>query len=256
MAGAMGRQGMTQAPLRMLVTRPEPDAAATLSRLAALDIEGVAAPLMVRETLDISLPPPDGFAAIVLTSANAVRSLLDRKMLDHYRHLPVLAVGDRTAREATEVGFERVSSAAGTVKDLVNAVSLSGLQGPLFYPTGRHQSTDLSKALAPAGVMVVTARLYDMVGVEQLPAPVLEQLGTPALEAVLIYSRRTAEIFVALTGSLPPERRAALCALCLSEAAAEPLLEAHFNRINLADRPDEDAMMTLALAFRRERTAP
>jgi uroporphyrinogen-III synthase len=35
---------------------------------------------------------------------------------------------------------------------------------------------------------------------------------------------------------------------------AEPLLENHFNRISLADRPDEDAMMALALAVAREQT--
>jgi uroporphyrinogen-III synthase len=42
----------------------------------------------------------------------------------------------------------------------------------------------------------------------------------------------------------------------MSEAVAGPLLEARFNRINLADRPDEDAMMALALAFAREQTGP
>ena len=99
MAGAMG-----QPLMRMLVTRPEPDGQLTQARLAALDIEAVATPLMVRQTLDISLPPPDGFAAMVLTSANAVRSLADRGVLDDYRHLPVFAVGDHTAREASD-GF-------------------------------------------------------------------------------------------------------------------------------------------------------
>ena len=63
---------------QMLITRPEPDAQSSLARLQALDIEGVAVPLMERVTLDVSLPPADGFAAVVLTSANAVRTLVDR----------------------------------------------------------------------------------------------------------------------------------------------------------------------------------
>ena len=94
---------------RMLVTRPEPDAQSTLARLQALDIEGVTAPLMERITLDVSLPPADGFAAVVLTSANAVRTLVDRNVVEQYAHLPVLAVGDRTARDAEAAGFARVS---------------------------------------------------------------------------------------------------------------------------------------------------
>src|SRR5690606_37469854 len=39
--------------------------------------------------------------------------------------------------------------------------------------------------------------------------------------------------------------------LCLTEAAAQPLQAAHFNRISLPVRPDEEAMMALTLAFAR-----
>ncbi|MBS3850291.1 uroporphyrinogen-III synthase [Devosia sp. BSSL-BM10] len=239
---------------QMLITRPEPDAQSSLARLQALDIEGVAVPLMERVTLDVSLPPADGFAAVVLTSANAVRTLVDRGVVGDYAHLPVLAVGDRTARDAEQAGFARVSSAAGAFGDLVNAISLSGLKGPLFYPTGKHQSADLAKALAPMGVMVATAKVYDMVAIETLPTGVLAALGDGGIGAVLVYSRRTAEIFAQLAQSLDRAQRQNLGMLCMSEAVAEPLLEAHFNRIGLADRPDEEAMMALALGFARAQT--
>lgn len=251
MAGAVGPIMM-----RMLVTRPEPDAQSSLARLHALDIDAVAAPLMVRQTLDASLPPPDGFAAMVLTSANAVRSLIDRDVIGDYARLPVLAVGDRTAREAEEAGFVKVSSAAGAMGDLVNAIAISGLKGPLFHPTGRHQSGDMAKALAPLGIMVATSKIYDMVAIEALPAEVLGGLSDGSIGAVLAYSRRTAEIFASLADALESPQRRRIAMLCLSEAVAEPLLETHFNRISLADRPDEDAMMALALAVAREQTGP
>lgn len=241
--------------VKMLVTRPEPDAQATLARLDALGISALAAPVMVRQTLDASLPPPDGFTAMVLTSANAVRALAERGVLEQYRHLPVFAVGDRTAREASESGFERVSSAAGALQDLVNAMTIARMRGPIFYPTGKHQSADLAKALAPLGVMVATAKIYDMVAIDALPDHILAGLGGE-IGAVLAYSRRSAEIFATLAASLPRDRRSRLAMLCLSETVAEPLLEARFSRISLADRPDEDAMMALALAFAREQTGP
>lgn len=250
MAGTMGSNIM-----KMLVTRPEPDAQATLARLEALGIEAIAAPLMVRETLDASLPPPDGFTAMVLTSANAVRALIDRGVVAQYQHLPVFAVGDRTAREATQAGFERVSSAAGAFQDLVNAMTIARLRGPIFYPAGKHQSADLAKAVAPLGIMVATSKVYAMVAAEALPDAVLDALGTQ-IGAVLAYSRRSAEIFAQLAADLPRDRRSKLAMLCLSEAVAEPLLEARFNRISLADWPDEDAMMSLALAVAREQTGP
>ena len=250
MAGAMGRFAM-----KMLVTRPEPDAQSSCARLNALGIEALAAPVMVRQTLEVSLPRPDGFTAMVLTSANAVRSLRDRGVLEHYQHLPVFAVGDRTALEARAAGFERVSSAAGALGDLVNAMTIARVPGPIFYPAGKHQSADLAKALAPLGVMVATAKIYDMVPVDALPEAIISALGAE-IGAVLAYSRRSAEIFAGLARDLPRERRNQLGMLCLSEAVAEPLLEARFNRIGLADRPDEDAMMSLALAFAREQTGP
>lgn len=241
--------------MKMLVTRPEPDAQATMARLDALGIEAVLAPLMVRQTLNASLPPPDGFTAMVLTSANAVRSLIDRGVVEQYRHLPVFAVGDHTAREAGEAGFARVSSAAGAFQDLVNAMTIARVPGPILYPAGKHQSADLAKALAPSGVMVATAKVYEMVAAEALPDGVLDQLGHQ-IGAVLAYSRRSAEIFARLAAGLSREARSGLAMLCISEAVAEPLLEARFSRISLADRPDEDAMMTLALAFAREQTGP
>lgn len=239
--------------MRMLVTRPEPDGQSTQARLAALGIEALAAPVMVRQTLDTSLPPADGFTAMVLTSTNALRALAERDMIERYRHLPVFAVGDRTAMEAREAGFSEVVSAAGAFADLVNAMTIARVAGPIFYPAARHQSADLARALAPLGVMVATAKIYEMVAVDALPEDILAQLGD-GIEAVLCYSRRTAQIFARLAESVPEQRRRQLALLCLAEAVAEPLLEAHFSRIALADRPDEEAMMALALAFAREQT--
>lgn len=245
---------MGRLSVKMLVTRPEPDAQSTVARLAALDIEAVAAPMMVRQTLTVSLPPAEGFTAMVLTSANAVRTMVERGVVDRYRQLPVFAVGDRTAREAVQAGFARVSSAAGTVHDLVNAMILAELEGPLFYPTGKHQSADLAKALAPLGIMVVTAKIYEMVAVEALQPQIISALESGDLAAVLVYSRRTATLFAERAEQLAPARRRAIGMLCMSEAVAEPLLAARFNRISLADRADDDAMMALALAFTREQT--
>ena len=56
--------------VRLLVTRPEPDASETAARLRALDIEAVVMPLLFAETLATTLPPTPGFAALAITSAN------------------------------------------------------------------------------------------------------------------------------------------------------------------------------------------
>ena len=91
--------------VKILVTRPEPDAGETVARLGALGIDGIAAPLLERATLHASLPGADGFAGIALTSANALRALEERGALNAFLGLRVFAVGEKTARAAAEFGF-------------------------------------------------------------------------------------------------------------------------------------------------------
>ncbi len=241
---------------RMLVTRPEPDAVATAERLAALDIAAEAQPLLVRAPLPTSLPEAKGFAALAVTSANALRALEERGVIDRYRHLPVFAVGDRTAAEARRHGFAQVTSAGGTLSDLVMLIAHARLEGPVLHPAGQHQSGDLARSLAPFGVMTVSARIYEMVAAEALPEATLASLESGEIGAVLFYSRRTAQVFVALTeGRLSRGRRMQLGMLCLSEQVAEPLIENHFVRVALADTPTDEGMMALALSFARDQNA-
>jgi uroporphyrinogen-III synthase len=240
----------------MLVTRPEPDASDTAARLEALGIRPVLAPLLVHETLRTGLPDPAGFAALALTSANALRALEERGGLAAWRRLPVYAVGHRTAEFARARGFTHVSSAGGSFAALAELLAHAGLGGPIFYATAREATGDLAKSLAPFGVMVITAQVYAMNPLDALPPPVLAGLGDGTIRAVLLYSRRTAETFVRLTAAaLDRAARWRLGMLCLSEAVAEPLLDAHFVRVALADHPGEQAMMGLALSFARDQNA-
>ncbi len=232
--------------VRLLVTRPEPDASETAARLHALDIEAVVDPLLIAELLPTTLPGADGFAALAVTSANALRALHDRGKLPRLLKLPLYAVGDKTAAVARDFGFASVISAGGDFHALVALLAGSGLEGPSLYPSAMHQAGDLAKALAPHGLMVITVPVYAM-----NPAPRLDHTADFAgLDGALFYSRRTAQTFV----SLAPEstERNSLGMLCLSEAVAEPLLAAHFVRVSLADHPSEEAMMALALSFARD----
>jgi uroporphyrinogen-III synthase len=169
----------------MLVTRPEPDASETAARLNALDIETVIDPLLTARTLSTSLPPAEGFAGLAVTSANALRALDDRGDLSGYRGLPLYAVGDRTAAFARRHGFEQVVSAQGNADDLVALLAKAGLKGPILYPAARHQAGRLGKALAPHGIMVITAAVYDMVPATALGETARAGLASGAISAAL-----------------------------------------------------------------------
>jgi uroporphyrinogen-III synthase len=240
----------------MLVTRPEPEAAETAARLAALDIEASLFPVLSHETLSTSLPDPAGFAGVALTSGNALRALDERGALGEFTSLPAFTVGDRTAALAREMGFTQVQSAGGALSDLVDLLAHAGVKGPIFYPTGRDQSGDLAKSLAPFGVMTIATQIYAMNAATELPEQIRGELEDGSIDAVLFYSRRSAETFATLChDKLSRLSRLELGMLCLSENIAEPLVDAHFVRISLADYPSEEAMMALALSFARDRNA-
>lgn len=230
--------------VRLLVTRPEPDASETAARLRALDIDAVVSPLLLARTLTTTLPLASGFTALAITSANALRALDERGEIPRLQTLPVYAVGDRSAAVAREMGFAEVVSAEGNIDDLVALLAAAGVGGPVLYPTARQQAGDLAKALAPHGVMVITSAVYEMHPAQQLGADL------DGLDGALFYSRRTAETFTRLAPAGSDRARPGM--LCLSEAVAAPLLAAHFVRVSLADHPSEEAMMALALSFARE----
>src|SRR5690348_13331331 len=98
-----------------LVTRPEADAQALAEALAARGVEPVIEPLLQIGFREGAAPDLAGAQALLFTSANGARACA---AASPRRDLPVLAVGDATARAARELGYVRVESAGGDVEDL------------------------------------------------------------------------------------------------------------------------------------------
>lgn len=241
----------------ILVTRPHPDAERTAAGLAALGLEPIVAPMLEARFLHPELPHASPFAALAFTSANAVRALAAHPRGERFAGLPVYAVGDHTAAEARAVGFERTLAASGTLDDLCATIIADKPAGPIFYPAPMHQSGDLAGRLAEAGIKVQSSVLYEMRAAAALPSGLGERFVDGAIAGATFYSRRTAEIFADLLSAPRYDfARGGLFCLCLSENVAEPLVEARFPRIGLADAPSHEAMMTLALAFAQDQISP
>ncbi|HEY4199678.1 MAG TPA: uroporphyrinogen-III synthase [Devosiaceae bacterium] len=240
----------------LLVTRPEPDVGATTPKLRALGIDPVSLPLMKRITLAFDPPANSDFAATAVSSVNALRALREQVGLERFRQRPLFTVGDGTAREAEVMGFKDIRSARGRFDDLVQLIGTSQPGGPIFYPAGKHRSGDLARSLEPFGIVVKMTQVYDMVEATEIPDDVIARIEAGDIDGGLFYSRRTAESFVRLIGNrLDLAVRERFGTLCISQNVAGPLLDAHFVRVGLAEHPDEEAMMSLALAFARGQNA-
>jgi len=232
---------------RVLITRPWEDAEPLARRLAAQGHEILIEPML--EIVPRDGPPPDlnGVQALLFTSANGVRAFA---RIHGGRDLPVFAVGDATAGTAREVGFATVASAGGDVQALAVLVAdrCAASDGPLLHVAASARAGDLSGALERRGFAVRRAVLYDA-----RPATGLTEAATGALvggrvDAVLLFSPRTARALVdLLTGAGLRDVCRPVVAACLSEAvaAAADGGEVRWRALRVAARPDQDALIAL-----------
>jgi len=225
--------------MRVLVTRPQPDADDTAAELMARGHDSVVAPL-----LEVTIDAPmvldlSATQAILVTSANGARALA---AATGRRDLPVYAVGNASAMAARASGFDRTESADGNVEALAELVAarLSPDGGALLHVAGTVTAGDLSGMLSNAGYTVNRAVLYRAEPVPHMPAAIVESLRAGVLDAILFYSPRTAAHFVALaTDANLSSECARVAAIALSRAVADKLDALPFAEVRVADSPDQ-----------------
>jgi uroporphyrinogen-III synthase len=228
--------------MRIVVTRSQTDGERTAAALEALGHEVLVAPLMRIEPVAADLAGT--WSAIVITSANALQAV--RTPAD--KTLPVFAVGDRSAEAARRAGFAEVSSANGDVNDLVRLIAARtvGAKTPLLYLAGEDRAGDLVAQLADRGIDAEMKVVYRTIA-EAFPPVLAAALEAGDVDAVLHFSRRSAELFVEgarVSGVAGPAED--VRHLCLSAQVAEPLAGA--TRVSIAARPDERALIALLRA--------
>jgi uroporphyrinogen-III synthase len=226
---------------RILVTRPEPGATQTASRLTAFGLIAVVAPVLSVTTRQLC--PPHRVAATVLTSRNAVASCPSS-----IHGLPVFTVGTATATNAAEAGFTRIFNADGDATALAEliAITLSPTDGPLFLPTGLGQGEDLAASLRQRGFRVLRRIAYHAAGVAVLPGLVANHLRRGDLTAAMFFSGESSHHFVRLLRAAGlGESVRDVEAVSISERAAMPLRPLPWRRISVAAKPNQDAMLAL-----------
>lgn len=229
--------------MRVLVTRPEPEASRTAGALARRGHEAVLAPLFVAEPVAAEIEGP--FAALAVTSPRTIAMMpADRRRA--LTGLPAFAVGDRTAGALADAGFTDIRSAAGDLRALSALVAAAGLPrgARILHPGGEDRAGDLAEALAPSGLAVVSAVVYRMTPAAAWPEAAAKSLADGTLGAVLHYSPRAAEVFrdLCLEGAWVAEARR-LRHVCLSAAVAAMLEPLGPSCVITAQHPDEAALL-------------
>jgi uroporphyrinogen-III synthase len=233
--------------VRILLTRPQADAERTASMLRARGHEVIIAPLLDLEHLSDADLGAGPWAALLLTSGNAVRAIAGHRRRDELRGIRVFTVGDRTAQAMRDCGFADVTSAAGNVNDLAALVA-ARLQPParLLYLAGEERSGDLAGLLRAKNFVVNTVLVYRAVAAADLPRAAAAALAA-GLDGVFHFSRRSAEAYLdaARRSGLLQDALAKPIHYCLSGRIAEPLTAAGAANVRIAARPDEAALIEL-----------
>ena len=212
--------------MRLLVTRPEPDALKLRAVLEEHGHEATVEPLLSVSFDDGEPFDLDGVQALIATSRNALRALKSHPLRGAARKLPLFAVGRATATEGRALGFETVVTGAGTAEELVaHIVSVAEPSaGLLLHLAGDRLAGNLGGELESHGFRVLQPVVYRMRAATALADETIEQLAMGEIDGVILMSPRSASIYVSLI------RKHGLGAVvrgpthfCLSEAIARRL---------------------------------
>jgi uroporphyrinogen-III synthase len=232
--------------MRVLVTRPEPDAVHEAELIAARGHQPVLAPLLEIEFSAAALPLAGAYGLIV-TSRNALRALVSHPDRLAATMLPLYAVGGATAEAAWELGFAEVTAGPGTAKGLAALIvrDVAPEWGPLVHLAGETLACDLEAELGAQGFAVRKAVLYRAVPAKALPAEAVALIASGRPKRVVLMSPQTARTFVALIAKhgLVTQAKSLVC-YCLSEAVAEAAAPLGCE-IRVAARPREEDILAL-----------
>jgi uroporphyrinogen-III synthase len=235
--------------MAVLVTRPHPDDEATAAALRARGYDVLRAPVLRLEPVAFHDDMNARYGAVIVTSANALRSIEPHLKGHRLLELPLFAVGEQTAAAARRAGFTDVISADGDaagLRDLVLAkVKAKQLKkaATLLYLAGADLARDLAGELGEHGLRVVTQTTYKMSPVANLPREVCDAFAANRVEAVLHYSQRSARAFLEAARAGGVEISAlAIPQCCISASVASVVRDAGATQVMVAASPDENAL--------------
>ena len=189
--------------------------------------------------LDPTLPDPATIDRVLLTSAQAAFALAP------YRHLPVHAVGEATARAARRQGALDVYAAGGEWESLAQQVGKAMPQGgAVLHLAGRDTAGDLDGVLTEAGCRYERAVVYEALPSTALAARTRAALLRDGLDAVLLFSPRSARIWRDLVAEADlTDRLDGLVGACLSPSVAAAVEDLPWRDLRTAERRDQAALL-------------
>ena len=230
---------INETPKHIIITRTNPGAGKTALRVENMGLTPIILPaaMVIAKDFEVDI---EGVQALLVTSSNAPQLA---QFDEHLLSIPIYAVGDATMEACITRGFTQVISAGGDASALAVLIAdrLKPEDGKLLHLRGDDVAGDVGGLLRACGFEVINAVCYTTAlnpdFVAQINPILHENSGF-----VMFHSPKGAERFYS---ALDEKKLENWCAICISEAAAQPILTAGFKEIRVASRPNEDAMFDI-----------
>jgi uroporphyrinogen-III synthase len=232
----------------VLLIRPRAQSEATARAIQRLGHRTLIDPVLEIRPVDFSMGELGEVAAVAVTSAHAVPALAAVPA-----RLPVFAVGRATALAAERTLGRKVEVAAGDGRSLAQRIAstMPAAKGVILHLAGAETNPGLAEGLTAAGRRYRRRVVYDAVPTLGLAPATVQALREQRLDAVLLYSPRSARLWVErVRDSGLADRLATVRAVCLSEAVAAELGGSVFHGVHVAAEPDQDALLRCLEATR------
>lgn len=226
---------------RILVTRPQPAAARTARLLQQAGFIADVFSLTQTQSLSPEINMRN-YAAVTITSINALRHA-DSQLIETIKHLPLYAVGIRTAEVAHECGFKTVIEGGGDAVRLAKTMAGHLPQGAeILYLAGRVRQPVFEDRVKAAGLVMQVYDIYDTIPAHPDP----KMITGRSYAAVLLYSGFTASILKNIQENSQVQLfQTDTKFFCIAPRVAELLPPRWKNNSFSADHPDENGIFKL-----------
>jgi uroporphyrinogen-III synthase len=210
--------------MRLLLTRPRQESEALAKTLSRLGHETLIEPLLSIEPVGNAKIRIGNFQALIVTSVNGARALSTHVQADHFRQMPIYAVGQATAEvldrfNVIHAGTEGVA----VLRDRIRH-DLAPEDGPLLYVRGVHVASNLALELAVSGYTVEQVIIYEAVEKKSFSPVLIEEIKNNRIEGVVLFSPRTATVFSKLMRKAGlTEQLGAMTFYCLSQKVSDSI---------------------------------
>lgn len=240
--------------MRVLLTRPIDDAREEAQHLKAQGFDVIISPASKIESAD-ALPPLEKYAAVLFTSANAVKALQGfLKEGDPLLQTPAYCVGAKTAQAARGAGFQIIEEGHGTVDSLLKVIESEPHDGERWaYFSGDIIRHDPEPRLKKLGLTLDHHIIYHARAIADLSGEAAKALQEKSIDVILFYSPRAVELFADQVKKAGLDVGIKdLHALCLSADVGARARKLGFETITTAKESSARAMHEALNTIKRE----